>query len=52
MSSRESRQRLAKALEQSRSAEKDIINADARKDDEQAARVVDRLQRAQVGSLR
>ena len=51
MSSKESRQRLAKALEESRWAEKAIINADARKDDEQAARIVDLLQRAPVAPV-
>jgi hypothetical protein len=50
--SRESRERLIKALEQSRSAEKQIIGAESRKDDEQAERIVDLLHRAPADALR
>ena len=41
---------MAKALEESRFVEKDIINAESRKDDEQSTRIVDLLQRAPVAT--
>jgi hypothetical protein len=44
--SKQSRERLAKALQESRRAEKDIIDAEAREDDEQADRLVDELERS------
>jgi hypothetical protein len=50
--SRESRARLAKALEESRWAEKEIIGAEGRKDDEQAERIVDLLQHTAEDAFR
>jgi hypothetical protein len=44
--SKESRERLAKALEESRRAEKEIITAEAREDDEQTERIVEEIQRS------
>jgi hypothetical protein len=44
--SKESRERLAKALEESRRAEKEIIEADAREDDEQTERIVGEIQKS------
>jgi len=44
--SKESRERLAEALEASRRAEKDIIAAEAREDDELTERIVDEIQRS------
>ena len=41
MSSRERRERLAKALEEARRAEKEIIEREAREADEQTERIVD-----------
>jgi hypothetical protein len=50
--SRESRERLIKALEESRWAEKKIIGVEDRKDAEQAERMVDLLQGTPETALR
>lgn len=44
MSNKERRERLARALEEARRAEKEIIEAEAREDDELTERIVDELQ--------
>jgi hypothetical protein len=46
MGKKENRETLARALEESRRAEKDIINADAREDDELAERIVENLEKS------
>ena len=49
--SRQSRERLIKALEESRWAEKEIMGAEVRKDNEQSERIVDLLQHAPEHAL-
>jgi hypothetical protein len=46
MSKKKNRENLAKALDESRRAEKEIIRADAQEDDELAEKIVDSLEKS------
>jgi hypothetical protein len=46
MSKKKNRENLAKALDESRKTEKEIIKADAREDDELVEKIVDSLEKS------